>query len=671
MGSWAPIDEEATTPKAANKWAPVSDGDTPATAPLPKLSYEQAVAEGLLPDTRISAGEAAAQDVNQMLDPEIAKRANFVPLGRNKEGEIVFAVPQSALDVFGFTGIPGKVAQGYEPTLQDVFDVTSVAAPTSVASRLSGGKPLMNMLRKKPNPAPVTSATLLNPELKAALAKQGIDLPDLEASGMVEVVARQFDEGLDPEQIARKARFDLFEVPATQGDITQNFVQQTAEQRLESMMTEKAGAGIRQFRHNQSNAFIDRINKMIDGLGMPEEVGASIKEALSGRKELLIKEKNELYRTAGKMADEVGDIPIFTKEIENALPGAADKRRLRNIIPSQVNAVDELLVEFGIDKSPDAVASFVNSGGEITPLSVANFEIFRQALNQLKRSDTTGAVDVLINPIKNALDNEAVLIDDALRDAGVVDRSIRDAFKDARDSVRNIKTEFDPQTITGKLIGYKRGGVQEVVAASQVAQKLISPKSTPEDLGRVISSLAKAGGQGRQAISNLQSQVILDALEKGLKAPSRKMNGVQTINGEQFAKHLDSIGMDKLRILFKNKPKELHDLMSLAQIGKDISPPAAAVPRGSAPVILDALRRFGRLPGIAAAVDIAEHMITAGADDRAVRKAIEKVSPEVRSQIKTIRRQYPALASTLGIPPLINEELTEAGIVNPPVKNEE
>ena len=57
-------------------------------------------------------------------DPNIASRGTILPIGRTKSGEEVWTVPQIALDMFSSAQLPGAVARGYNPTFEDVAQMT-------------------------------------------------------------------------------------------------------------------------------------------------------------------------------------------------------------------------------------------------------------------------------------------------------------------------------------------------------------------------------------------------------------------------------------------------------------------------------------------------------------------------------------------------------------------
>jgi len=494
-------------------------------------------------------------------------------------------------------------------------------------------------------------------EFKAALDKAGISFDDIPKTAQAE--AATLKPGTNPAQAARLTRFRAEGIEPTTGQVTQDFSQQASEARLASMATGPDGEPLRQRLLDQSQQFENRVTDLVAKLGVTDDAGTTIKEALAGRKKLLRKEKNELYAQVAKTAPEVANAPILTDSIIEAIPTGATQRRIKRLAASQGAALDDLITEFGLNQSPDAVEAFVKGGGEITPLTLGNFEDFRQAINIIERSDQTGAIQVLTGPIKAALDEEAALIDGAVKNSGLSDAGVLDTLKEARQRVRDLKTDFSPQSIVGRLIDVKRDGVTPVIEASQVTRRLLNSGTPVEELKRVVSQLQKGGEKGLKAIADLQGAAVLQALDAALKAPSRKTSGMQTISGNQFAKALDALGEDRLEVIFKGNEDTLKRLQNLRQIALDIEPASAATPKGSAPVILDAMKRIGRLPGVAPLVDTVNFIVNAGADDRAVARAL-RGKPEMVKNARMIVDTYPGLASALGLGVILNMDKEDA-----------
>jgi hypothetical protein len=483
-------------------------------------------------------------------------------------------------------------------------------------------------------------------ELQTALNKAGVKFEDLTPEQVSDLAGSRV--GASPEEAARRARFEEQGIPFTKGDVAQDFNQLSKEQRLLSMVTEEASEPLRQLKFQQSEAFIRNTERLVDELGGAKDAGELLKGALDGRLKLLKKEKGDLYRQFSETAPDLKNLPVITDTITDAIPDRATTRRINRLVPTQAKALDDLLVEFGVDKSAKKVDEFLKAGDEITPLDIGNFEDFRQGINAIERADQTGSIKVLTGPIKRALDAEAGLIDDAARAAGITDESVLAPLKKARETVRQIKTEFSADALTGKLVKFKRDGVTPVIEASKAVDKVIGANVPIENLERTLASLNKAGKDGKTAIKALQASVVFKALDDALSAPTRKTGGIETIGGNAFDKSLRKFGDDKLNLLFADDPKTLATLKGLQKTAKDITPPSATTPKGSAPIIMDAIKRMERIPVAAAMVKSVKFIVEAGGDERAVAKAM-KANPSFKKSAKLIREDFPNLAFALGI----------------------
>ncbi len=511
--------------------------------------------------------------------------------------------------------------------------------------RRLGRTPKGNLL--KPDGTPT-------PEFQQVLDQTGTSFDDLAKKALDDVNS----PNVNPEQASRSARFESLDIPATRGDISQDFAQQATEQRLLNQAFNESGEPLRQLKKEQSNKFVDKVSELVDSLGVPDDAGRNIKDALSGRKELLRSEKNALYKTVAESSPELSRLPIVTDDIIKALPSKDTLDDLAITSQPSVEQVKLALARFGIDQSDEAIELLARRNIEPEQLNMANFERFRKTLNNIDRADQTGASKVMTGPLRAALDAEAELIDNAVKNVAGVDESMLNVLKQARQRVNTIKTEFSPQSIVGKLIDVKRDGVSEVIEASAATRKLLSQNAPIEDLEKVLFSLKKSGKQGRRAIKDLQASAVLNALENALKAPSNKTSGTQVISADQFVKSLNKLGDKKLDLLFRGSPKALNRLRNLKQTATDITPTAASMPKGSAAVILDIISRTGNLPGLAAVRDVAKFLVNAGADDRAVRRALNS-RPAVKKAADGLSSDFPLLASTLGISTIASTQSSE------------
>lgn len=531
------------------------------------------------------------------LDPDVTRRGILFPTGIGKDGKTVFTPSEMMMEVMDAMAVIKRAREGESISQEEMLNTAAVMI----------GGPVRGMG-------------------KAAVRALGSETA---------------------ETASRRARFEEQDIPATRGDLTQDFKQQATESRLAGL-TDPDAEPLRQFRLEQSEAFTGKVNELVDSLGVPENTGQTVKDALSGRISLLRSEKNALYKEVADASPEVANTPILTDDIAAALPSAETLEDIA-IVGANVDGIQKALVRFGINKDPAAINTFTEGGGTITPLTLGNFDRFRKVLGGLEKADQTGSAGVAIGPIRRALDEEALFVDDALKASGITDQGVINTLREARARVRTLKTEFSPQSIAGKLTDVKRDGVTPVIEASKVSNELLRPGAPIENLERTLNSL-KRSPKGATAIGDLQSSVVMDALEAAFKAPSRKVTGVETVGGNQFAKALDKFGEDKLALLFKSNPEALKTLQGLKQTGLDITPASAAVPKGSAAVILDLIAtRFGSLPGIAAFRDVARFAINAGSDERAVRKALDAAPPEIKRAFRAMNSRYPNIAAKLGI----------------------
>lgn len=453
---------------------------------------------------------------------------------------------------------------------------------------------------------------------------------------------------LKPEDVERLRRFESQGVRPFRGNVTQEFSDQAAQERLADLTTPE-GSLMRQQVLGQSQDFTAAVNSLIEDLGVPGETGEALKDALAGRKELLREQKNRLYQQVAEVDPNVGSIPLMTDSIRDAIPDEDTLEDLAMLNDTQVSAVRRLLVKYGIDQSEEAVEGF---NGRIQPLTLGNLERFRKGLNLAMRSDQTGATSVVARPILDALDAEAEIVDTSIR-GYIKDASILDTLKEARGVVREMKTDFSPQSITGRLIGVKKDGVTSIIQASKVAPELLSPNAPTENLRDTLNLLAKSPN-GPKAIGDLQASVVLMALEDSLKASTRKVSGETVASGNQFAKVLDKFGDDKLELLFKGKGDQLKRLRELRQVGLDMTSTNRAAPKGSGAIILDKLNEFnqGRLGTV---VRLARMVNDVGEDQRALQRILN-AEPRLVEDARMIKQQYPQIAAALGIAAIVQED---------------
>lgn len=635
--------EDPTTTRAFQHMA--RGKDTPTVIPTP---WGGGVTMNLSPD-RIAA------EGGQVL----AESAPFLPLGIGTAAiQNTFARVLANVGLGGLEG--GIIARG---TGGDGKQGAVLGA--GITAIMEAVNPLLGRMvsalynragRLRPRTPPITPEGVPTEEFQRVLDETGTDFNQMVRDAFTTIK----DPELNPEMAARRARFESERIPYTRGDITQEFDQQVVESRLAETTASGAADEMRTLRLDQSQAFEQRINEMVERFGVPGQAGENIKSALSSRKQLLRNEKNALYRQVEESAPDLVNAPLFTDDILMAIPDSRKMARWRRAHPAEMREFDDLMVEFGISDDPAAIKAFTDRGGEIVPLNLGNFEDFRQELNRITRADTTGTVSLATGPVKQALDSEVMMLDQLVRDEGMVDKSVLKLLKDARERVRTLKTEFSDQAIAGRLTNTKRDGFTPVIEASKAVDTVLRPGAPIEYLQRTMESLAKQGDKGLQAIRDMQAAVLLDSLNYALKAPSRKIGGQQVMSGTMFVKALDRYGDDKLRLLFRGNEEGYSQLMNMRKIAMDMEATAAARPKGSASANLDIVSRMveaaGRWSGLTSyLMPLIRRGYQASAQEAAIRSARD-VNQRVAPVVIEFDNQWPQLAGFLGVAALVNGE---------------
>ena len=545
------------------------------------------------------------------------------------------------------------VSRGRGQSAQDTRQATAIGG--GLASVLEVAAPIIGRVLNSiitrvgavPKDLPLVDGSLnATPELIKVLDDNGLKIEDIH-----EGVMKEIQGGANPIQAERAARLRTQGIPATRGQITQDDILLGREEML-LQRTDDAGAQIaaplRARRDGASEAFERNAQEMIDELGLPDSdqvFGDNVKKALTQREKLLIKDKNKLYQLAAEADPELVGVPIVPDNIAAAIPDMATMKRLGRIEGGQIKAFDDLMVEFGLDQTPARVEKFLKDPeAVISPLTFKNFEDFRAGLNQISRADQSGAANVAINPVLDVLDKELDTAFEAISQSPNIAGDTLEIIKQARSKVRELKVEFDPKGTVKKLIDFKKGGNMPTVESSEV-YKMIT-KGSIESVDRIMSSLSKANG-GARAIKDLQASVILEALENAMGAASNKgAAGQQLFSPTVFVNALKKLdGKDgKIKSIFRDDPAMYKQLMDLEKSAREFITPSTTKPKGSAPYVDTVI---GILGG-ARALPVIKHVADTVGTGTQVKKSLD-TSPQRMKTIEYISREYPSLASVLGV----------------------
>jgi hypothetical protein len=388
-----------------------------------------------------------------------------------------------------------------------------------------------------------------------------------------------------------------------------------------------------------------------------KSVGDYVKNALENDLAILKRQKNAFYKKAADGAESLGGIPVLTDSIKAAIPDNRTIASISGIDGNNVQSVKDLLTSYNVSIFDDSVDRLAAQGVKPTNLTLENFDEFRKALGRAMDSDKSGATAVLAGPVKDALDFEMDnLAENVLKNYGDnAPKEVVDSLKAARATVREIKTEFSPQSIAGKLIGTKSDRFTPSVEASKVYGEIVGSNKPIEFLQRTVKRLNGAGKEGAEAMKSLQAATIIDLLESSLKGQTRKVQGQSVFSPVAFNNRLNQIGADKMKLIFGGNTPEYKKVMQMGRIAKSITPPNEAVPKGSASVILDLSRKLGittlstKIPGLSLFAEAAEGLGESVATRKSVDRALKSVPDRLPAKISELEQIAPSLAAALAI----------------------
>lgn len=561
-----------------------------------------------------------------------SKIAGAGALGALEGGILASAEDKDAAVGAGIGGTIGAAAEAVFP----------------VVGRL-GRKVFERVMGRPPAGAIFDAAGNPTEEMQEALNKSGLTMDDLteQATDVIEASA----EAVEPEEVAKAALFAEEGVPMSRsesmGPGREKFKYEATEQRLLQSALDPQAEPFRQFKLQQSEKIKESLGKSIDFEAMPEETGTSIIDALSNRKNLLRTEKNDLYRQAEEAAKNVGGIPVFTDGMSATLPDANKWDDLAITAEGPMNSLDKLLTKYGVKEAPEEM---IKKGFEPTPLTMSNVESFRKSLNAIERADQTGASTVAIAPVRNALDGELDELSGVLEKQGY-GSDVVGPLKKARRTTAQMKKEFNPKSLVGRLTETKKGSDIPLIEGSKVYNSMMSKAASVEDVRRVSSSLAKSA-EGKKALSNLQMTTMLDLVNAGFGTKSRTIDGTRIFNPIAFRNRIEAIGKDKLAAIFRTNKTGLARIKNIERIAEVVTPSAAATPKGSQPGLWDIMDRLGmaaitaNLPGVGPAIEGFRRLSEGGRQRVDVAKAM---TPEMKKISHVIDDRFSNIGAAMGI----------------------
>ena len=508
--------------------------------------------------------------------------------------------------------------------------------------------------------------TGITDEAADSLKANGLDIDDLSDAGVAKI-----QQAVDADVNERVERMRSQGVEPTRGDASQLSADKAAEARALEVSSAPGREGLAARRIEQSDALASNLDELQRALGSAEDVGESAKAAAGGLKKELNQTKSDLYKQFADESPELADIPVDSTPLREAMPVDSVLDDLATTAgDAAVAGVENLLVKYGVIDEPAAVARYMEGTtrgrpNKITPLTVANHDQFRKALNAV--DDPMGALSVITKPVKSALDGEIKFVGDALADADIPSSAL-DTIKSARATVRDIKQTFDPASAAERITKTKRGGVSPMVEVSKVFGDVAKANKPVEQIERLFDVFDRSGGKGSKAIGDFQAKVVADILDGAFSAKSRTLDGRQLVSRAGFDKAVKSIGQDKIDVIFRSNPKALKQIQDIGQTLDDITPSGFEVPKGSGSIILDTLEKVG-VNTLAAKIPFAREMLVMGKeiarkgdDAKVIENALKGTPMQKKVAVKrlnSMKDQMPHLYKALAIGELLSEKERE------------
>jgi hypothetical protein len=452
-------------------------------------------------------------------------------------------------------------------------------------------------------------------------------------------------------ELTERARPFLEEKKAIyKGELTQKL----KDQRMQKELAEASSASGESYRQGVAARAEELKSDLAEASGRSgetasyviDEAGKFIKESLIDEKKRRGEKKDTLYLDSSEAASELGNVFVEKNNMVAAAPKMPDMIDIydANTKPRHNVALQKLFYKYGLDELvPKRSLEIFEKSGKIdrTPLSIANFERFRQGLNRISRENKGSSLYEIINPVREALDFE---LGEMAKAKGTqnLPPEVYKPLKEARSIVESMKTDFSPNQLTGKLVAHNKDGFTPVVEASKVYDMMIAKSMPKEQIQSTLYNLSKSGADGKKAIATLQAAVVLDLVES-----SFGKNGV--FDTAAFKRRINSIKQDKLEIIFKNNPSVVKKLKNYDKIADAISNNVRTKPGWFQNFITSfgLINIMGRVPGLSAVLGVSR----LGKDwGTAATNYVRVINPKIPGQPRGLGKfaaKYPKIANAV------------------------
>lgn len=424
-------------------------------------------------------------------------------------------------------------------------------------------------------------------------------------------------------------------VRLTRGQSEQDFEVQNDENSLRVSATGE-GEQARSFFRQQQESIQGAIERFRSNFGQDAgtaaDRGEQLKEAVKTLRDSGKAGVNELYRQAEELGGEA--LPLKTDGIMAAankvfIDEAVEKPIKRTIAQelARYGIIGDALPtnEAGITKVKLRDGSTVEIDGPVKPLTAANADTMRKAINRLYLKDDTRASQA----IKPAIDDA---LEEAIENAATREGGIGDAYKAARSAHQQQRATYNAKDIIENLTAVKKGTQTDVLLPEKaIAQVIGAGANGVSNLRRVKSLLLNSSHPTSQtAWRAIQHQGLANIFDEAISRNVNNGSGQigDVVSGAKLNSAIRKFGPDKLRELLD--PQEFNGLMKLQRIiGNATIPISGTVnPSGTATKIINYMRqgtlRFaGHIPMVGGAVNAFAGLAAKGKEIAATRRTLE------------------------------------------------
>jgi len=324
-----------------------------------------------------------------------------------------------------------------------------------------------------------------------------------------------------------------------------------------------------------------------------------LKRVFEAQNAQLMQRGNELKAASGGVSE---NLPATGKSVVSALERKQGGMQAAVRKAYQELSDDDIIMVSGIKKwftehKPELVSKpelarvkasldKLLAGRKVDALTNAELERFKQiATNTLYKFDDPAG--------RTYAGKITDLVDDARLSTGT-----SEAFKEARFLKTLERSEFADQGIIAKLIE-KTSKTDRKVGYEDVWKTAVK-NSDINELKQVKNTLLT--GSGEAAWNDLRLETLRQIMDKGVTRNAMTEGMEQVFSGPNFKRALESVGEDKLRLIFS--PEEMRMLKAMSDVGMARLPPPISVAgtninysnTGSA--VADMLDRIANVPGL-------------------------------------------------------------------------